>query len=104
MKKGNKTDYRALIAVWIYTGVLLVSAYFLQHVAHGLWIFGGLAGLGLLILVLWYSKKAVYRCTSCGEKFHIPPIVHLISRERVNQKYLKCPYCGHLDWHSEEKY
>lgn len=102
VRRGEKTDYRALIAIWIYAGALFVGAYFLQHVTHGLWIFGGMALSGLVILVLWYSKKAVYRCTSCGEEFQISPIIHLISRERVNRKHLKCPHCGHTDWHPEQ--
>lgn len=103
MRKEEKADYRALIAIWIYAGVLFGGAYFLQRMTYGLWIFGGMALLGLIVLVLWYSKKAVYECTSCGQDFQISPIVHLRSKEKLNRKYLTCPRCGNTDWHLEKR-
>lgn len=103
MGREGKTDYRALVAIWIYAGTLFVGAHFLQHLTYGVWVFGGSALLGLIVLVLWYSHKAVYRCSSCGKDFQISPAVHLRSKERTNRKYLKCPHCGHTDWHPENQ-
>ncbi len=87
--------YLAIYMVTVITGaILLIPNYW--------YLWAIIVILGLILLVQWHSKSAVYKCTSCGNEFQVSIITDFLSPQGVSKdkdektygwKYLKCPAC-----------
>lgn len=103
MKEDKKIDFKTLISIGVYAIILIVSMYLLQHMKNGIIVFIIIALVGLIVLVLMHSKRAIYTCIECKREFKISLVIDLISPHNVYKKYLKCPYCGKRGWHKEKR-
>ncbi|ABN52920.1 MAG: hypothetical protein GX889_08270 [Clostridiales bacterium] len=103
MKEDKKIDFKTLISIGVYAVILIVSGYLLQDMKNGIGIFVSIALIGLILLVVMHSRRAVYTCIECKKEFKISPVIDLISPHNVDKKYLKCPYCGKRGWHREKR-
>ena len=65
MKEDKKIDFKTLISIGVYAIILIVSMYLLQHMKNGIIVFIIISLVGLIVLVLMHSKRAIYTCIEC---------------------------------------
>ncbi len=91
---------KTIIYLAIYMIVVIFGAILFLPIYWYLWAV--IVVVGLILLIYWHSKSAVYRCTSCGNKFQVSVITDLTSPQGIGKgetgkiygwKYLKCPEC-----------
>lgn len=97
----TKKDWKkTIVYLAFYIVAVIIGAVLLIPIYWYLWTV--IVILGLIILVQWHSKSAVYRCTNCGNEFQVSFITDLMSPQGVGKdetdktygwKYLKCPEC-----------
>lgn len=92
---------KTAIYLIVYMAVIIIGAYLLLPIYWYIWALIVISGL--IFLVRWHSKAAVYRCTNCGNEFQVSILTDLISPQGAGKddtgktygwKYLKCPACG----------
>jgi DNA-directed RNA polymerase subunit RPC12/RpoP len=84
----------------LYMTAVIIGAYLLLPNYWYIWAM--IVVLGIILLVRWHSKAAVYQCTNCGNEFQVSIVTDFISPQGVGKddsgktygwKYLKCPSC-----------
>ncbi len=95
-RKPSRKDWlKNLIYITAYVLVIGFSSFHLLLSYWYVWI--TLVIGGLLLLVSWHTKAAIYHCSRCGHYFKTSVFTNLMSPHGIDRgggwKYLKCPNC-----------
>lgn len=74
----TRKDWKTTIVyLALYMFAVIIGAILLIPVYWYLWTV--IVILGLILLIQWHSKSAIYKCTNCGNEFQVSFITDLIS-------------------------
>jgi DNA-directed RNA polymerase subunit RPC12/RpoP len=97
----TRQDWKKIMSyLAVYIAAITIGVVLLLPKYWYIWII--VVAFGMILLVRWHSKAAVYRCTNCGNEFQVSIVTDFLSPQGVGKdytgkpygwKYLKCPAC-----------